>query len=549
MADKKISLLNSANALSGSEVLPIVQSGITKKVSILDLTDNKKVFQYVSQNLNSNPANISTRINALPNFTISQDQILGFKDFVYSGANLQRIDVYELKNIGKGNYGVGGTPVTESNFEFITSQAINFNTVSTNPSNQVITIATLSGATISAFINAKTPPYVLQSSGDGLRIFDVTDGNVFIFNGVAGTYGSGNLQTVIGDFTVVPRENNVVLSVNGQTGAVVIPETVTEWEDVSGEIQNKLGKSVIVKNTSADNNDDVFFIKSNSGDRTVRINGNGRLFSDENIQANSFDTDGGFKSLNGLISLSIEAANAGFKSNKRINYETDLSATFTDRSLVDKGYADTKVPLSGTTALNPITGKLEYSSNLSATFTARSLVDKAYVDSKNSVIFKNRNNVQHTGTTAETTLLVIPIGIVDTNTILRITDLVLTADFIGVVNTSGNTVIRLRISNTTTINTNSNNFIATLNMASNNNSFDAWGKMERTFLFDTNSNPPDYTVYGIVPVSFTTDTTKSYNYKNFPNGSLSTEKFIHITAELPVSANKITLRSCVVNKY
>jgi hypothetical protein len=342
MADKKISLLNSANALTGLEVLPIVQSGITKKVSILDLTDNKKVFQYVSQNLNSNPANISTRINALPNFTISQDQILGFKDFVYSGANLQRIDVYELKNIGKGNYGVGGTPITESNFEFITSQAINFNTVSTNPSNQVIIIATLSGATISAFINAKTPPYVLQSSGDGLRIFDVTDGNVFIFNGVAGTYGSGNLQTVIGDFTLVPRENNVVLSVNGQTGAVVIPETVTEWEEVSGEIQNKLGKSVVVKNTSEDDQDYIFFVKKSNGSISVQVAANGTLETINNIKAARFDTDGGFGSVNGQVQLLIDALYAGFTSSKRINYPTDLSSTFTDRSLVDKGYADTK---------------------------------------------------------------------------------------------------------------------------------------------------------------------------------------------------------------
>jgi hypothetical protein len=171
------------------------------------------------------------------------------------------------------------------------------------------------------------------------------------------------------------------------------------------------------------------------------------------------------------------------------------------------------------------------------------------IQGSDSVIFKNRNDVQHTGTTAETTLLIIPIGIVNINTVLRITDLVLTAIPTGTVNTSGNTVIRLRISDTTTINTNSNNFIATLNMASNSNTFDAWGKMERTFLFDTNTNPPDYTVYGIVPTSFATDTTKSYNYRNLPNGSLSTEKFIHITAELPVSANKITLRSCVVNKY
>jgi hypothetical protein len=40
------------------------------------------------------------------------------------------------------------------------------------------------------------------------------------------------------------------------------------------------------------------------------------------------------------------------------------------------------IPLSGTTALNPITGKLEYSSNLSANFTDRSLVDKGYADTK-----------------------------------------------------------------------------------------------------------------------------------------------------------------------
>jgi hypothetical protein len=207
------------------------------------------------------------------------------------------------------------------------------------------------------------------------------------------------------------------------------------------------------------------------------------------------------------------------------------------------------IPLSGTTTLNQITGKLEYSSNLSATFTDRSLVDKGYVDSKNSVIFKNRNDVQHTGTTAETTLLVIPIGIVDTNTILRITDLVLSANYSGTVNTSGNTVIRLRISDTTTIDTSANNFIATLDMASNNNSFDAWGKMERTFLFNINANAGFYDIYRIPVFSLVTDTNKSFNFLVNAFGDFTTQKFIHITAELPAKANNITLRSCVVNKY
>jgi hypothetical protein len=503
MADKKISLLNSANALSGSEVLPIVQSGITKKIEVKDLTDNKKVFQYVSQNLNSNPANISTRINALPNFTISQDQILGFKDFVYSGANLQRIDVYELKNIGKGNYGVGGTPLTETNFEFITSQAINFNTVSTNPSNQVITIATLSGATISAFINAKTPPYVLQSSGDGLRIFDVTDGNVFIFNGVAGTYGSGNLQTVIGDFTVVPRENNVVLSVNGQTGAVVIPETVTEWEDVSGEIQNKDGKAVVVKNTSENEQDYIFFVKKSNGDISVQVAANGSLETINNVKAARFDTDGGLGSVNGQVQLLIEAANAGFKSNKRINYETDLSATF----------------------------------------TARSLVDKAYVDSKNTVIFKSTTTVTHTGTTAETRLLVVDMGLgFSFNSILEVVSLLFTSNAV----VTGTAIARLRISDTATFPVDNNSRIALLNIDTANN---VYAKLERTGIGFENFSPTQYKIFRPPIFSFNTDNINSFASNDNVFGQLVNNKYLHISVQLSNVSQSISLNHLLLNKY
>jgi hypothetical protein len=496
MADKKISLLNSANALTGLEVLPIVQSGITKKVSILDLTDNKKVFQYVSQNLNSNPANISTRINALPNFTISQDQILGFKDFVYSGANLQRIDVYELKNIGKGNYGVGGTSITESNFEFITSQAINFNTVSTNPSNQVIIISTLSGATISAFINSKTPPYVLQSSGDGLRIFDVTDGNVFIFNGVAGTYGSANLQTVIGDFTVLPRENNVVLSVNGQTGAVVIPETVTEWEDVSGEIQNKLGKSVVVKNTSADDNDYIFFIKKTNGDTSLKIGASGTLESINSLRAGRFDTDGGFGSLNGQVQLLIDALNAGFTSNKRINYQTDLSTNFTDRSLVDRGFVKNNFANYFTRLINPL-----------------------------PIV---------TGTTAETShfTLFIPANTLKLVDFLRIEELT----FIAPIGLSGNTNIRIR-TNTT------NNFSTSTQICSVFSSSSASAriiKLRRSFAFR------DTKIIGVNFGSEGNNDILSANYSE-ANFDVTIDNYFFFST-LTGSANQLFLNNLIITK-
>lgn len=57
MADSKISALNSATALDGSEVLPIVQGGETKKISQTDLT---KEFLIKGVRLE---ANVSTTYN------------------------------------------------------------------------------------------------------------------------------------------------------------------------------------------------------------------------------------------------------------------------------------------------------------------------------------------------------------------------------------------------------------------------------------------------------------------------------------------------------
>jgi hypothetical protein len=58
-------------------------------------------------------------------------------------------------------------------------------------------------------------------------------------------------------------------------------------------------------------------------------------------------------------------------------YNDDKSGSFTDRSLVDKAYADLMIPLAGGTP----TGLVNYASDLSESYTDRSLVDKAYVSS------------------------------------------------------------------------------------------------------------------------------------------------------------------------
>ena len=164
--------------------------------------------------------------------------------------------------------------------------------------------------------------------------------------------------------------------------------------------------------------------------------------------------------------------------------------------------------------------------------------------------YKHRGAITFTGTTVETAILVIPIGLVTSDTILRITDLIFTAEGVGVVNTSGDAIIRLRISDSTTINTTGSNLLATANMRSNTDTFDGWAKMERTFLFETlEGSPTAYrTRNATASAPLTLDTFLLPTNTNLPFGQFSNNKFIHVTVELPSSPNNITLRSCIINK-
>ena len=164
-------------------------------------------------------------------------------------------------------------------------------------------------------------------------------------------------------------------------------------------------------------------------------------------------------------------------------------------------------------------------------------------------IEKNSNlNVTITGTTVETLLYTKNIGVITTNNLLKIEDLLISQEYIGIVNTSGNIILRIRISDSPTLPTDINSIIATLNIPSNINSFDAFAKMERTFTF-TPFSEAQYTIICPPPnISFNTDIINTFSYKWNMIGQLANNKYLFITAELPFATNNCTLRSLIIQK-
>ena len=95
MADKKISQLNSAGALSGSEVFPIVQSSVTKKLALNDIGLN-----YISINAPIDFQNLINSDGLLPNRIYQINQAHNGLCIVY----IQAVDVNKINPNGLAIY-------------------------------------------------------------------------------------------------------------------------------------------------------------------------------------------------------------------------------------------------------------------------------------------------------------------------------------------------------------------------------------------------------------------------------------------------------------
>jgi len=129
MADSKISTLTAVTApLGGTEVLPIVQDGVTKKVTVADLTAGRSM----------NMGDSTTTVNDNGGFTIKQSGAnqtgyLNFKDIDDTNAGRVKYDHSNnaLQLIANGVEHVrvksnGDVAINSGNIEFISGKGIDF---------------------------------------------------------------------------------------------------------------------------------------------------------------------------------------------------------------------------------------------------------------------------------------------------------------------------------------------------------------------------------------------------------------------------------------
>lgn len=182
MADKKISALTAATTpLAGTEVLPIVQSSTTKKVSVADVTKGRTIQTTgINDNNNNEVVTITTTASAVNEFTVAN---------AATGANPVISATGSDTNIGitLTPKGTGNAVLTSGNLVVANGNGIDFSATS--------------GAGTSELLNDYEEGTWTPNQGAGLA--------------VVGTFGSA------GTYTKVGRIVTVNFSVTGTTSIAV----------------------------------------------------------------------------------------------------------------------------------------------------------------------------------------------------------------------------------------------------------------------------------------------------------------------------------------
>lgn len=184
--------------------------------------NNKTIVEKSNDTDNNNIENVWDAVNNKANFSVADDEIYLF-EHIYndtSGGTTSIVISYWWFLRGKGNYGVGGTAVSEGNFFLMKTN--NIVVEGEDPVVYYLNHTNISNA--SEAVNNSSESYSIANGDDVYFVIRPSfllsqkriGGKIYRFVGDAGTYGNGGSTSLTEDFLLVEDLNNRVITKTSQ---------------------------------------------------------------------------------------------------------------------------------------------------------------------------------------------------------------------------------------------------------------------------------------------------------------------------------------------
>jgi len=236
----------SAAALQAA-LLSVIYNRTTLGGSNIELTqDNIDIAAYADFLQETVSAlDVVNRINTSPNIISLNNQeslwIIARAYSISSSGNVSLNSIYPFKvlNNGKGVYGSGQKQLKPDDLLGFTPKQVNITDIESDPKTLTVNFGNI-GTTVSQWLNSRNPAVSIQPQDDGYTILKGTiNGEVetYLFVGLAGRYGVGNLQSVDADFQllneaskpyipgfndVLAKNNEALIPINMMNGSPVL---------------------------------------------------------------------------------------------------------------------------------------------------------------------------------------------------------------------------------------------------------------------------------------------------------------------------------------
>lgn len=185
--------------------------------------DNIDIRKYVIIGAQDNLNTIISKINALPQYAVSEKQSVWFiatqgNRSIPGLYSPERVLKFKMMNRGKGNYGLGATQLTANDIELVYSNEEALSDIETDPVTDIVNFGELDSEeqNISQWLNTQASEIVIQPQNEGYTLFQgMVDmlPTSYLWIGSPGVYGLGEQQSGHEDFqtlddTIPQYDNN-----------------------------------------------------------------------------------------------------------------------------------------------------------------------------------------------------------------------------------------------------------------------------------------------------------------------------------------------------